>query len=496
MTGIGRGRPLRRYGVEQGTDRGLGLRPLGADDLDIETLEPAVARMQPIAPAALAIAVATGILIALELLRPVHAIDASARAAIETAITVAALLSSRLLIETFGRTRQLRELLLVLGVLLVWLADFSYWAGPVVAGVRGHASGGAVRVGCELAGALALAGAALVPPTSIVKPLPALAKVAAVVGLGAIAIGTCLAQVIVAHAATAPAKAATAGAAAGPVTVGVQLASAAILAVAGLAFAARSWRAGRGSELLAGAFLLLGAAGVQFVRVPTVPADWITQREGARLVAFALLLAGVCLRYAKVQRRHAYAAICSERERIARDLHDGLAQDLVCITMQAQRLDCHLGPEHPVMLATRGALAELRGMIADLTTSTAPSSEAAVRVVARELRRRLDVEVHMRPEADAASAVDRGLDFGPRDDLIRAARDSIVPSAIRGDARQVDIALVRGPGGLEVHPSDDDDARGIPKPPSVAAPVQQLPARGVSRLSSEWSRRARRRRPA
>ena len=451
--------------------------------------------MQPIAPAALAIAVATGILIALELLRPVHAIDASARAAVETAIAVAALLSSRLLIETFGRTRQLRELLLVVAVLLLWLADFSYWAGPVVAGVRSTASGGAVRVGCELAGALALAGSALVSPTSIVKPLPALAKVGAVVGLGAIAIGTCLAQVIVAHAATGPAKAATAGAAAHSVTVGVQMASAVILAVAGLAFVARSWRAERGTELLAGASLLLGAAGVQFVRVPTVPADWVTQREGARLVAFALLLGGVCLRYVKVQRRHAYAAICSERERIARDLHDGLAQDLVCITMQAQRLDCQLGPEHPVVLATRDALAELRGMIADLTTSTAHSSEAAVRMIARELGRRLDVEVHLRPDADAPSAVDGGLDFGPRDDLIHAAREAIVHPAVSGDARHVDIALVRRPGGLVVHASDDD-ARGIPEPQPVAAPVRNLPARGVSRLSTEWSLRARRRRPA
>jgi signal transduction histidine kinase len=467
-----------------------------ADDLDIETLGPAPARTQPIAPAALAIAMATGILIALELLRPVHAIDASARAALETAIAVAALLSSRLLLEIFGRTRQLRELLLVLGVLLLWLADFSYWAGPVVAGVRGPASGGAVRVGCELGGALALAAAALVPPTSIVKPLPALAKVAAVIGIGVIAIGTFVAQIIVAHAATGPAKAATAGAAAHSVTIGVQIASAVILAVAGLAFVAKSWRAERGTELLAGASLLLGAAGVQFMAVPTVPADWVTPREGARLVAFALLLGGVCLRYVKVRRRHAHEAICSERERIARDLHDGLAQDLVCITMQAQRLDCHLDPDHPVMLATRDALAELRGMIADLTASTAPSSEAAVRMIARELGRRLNAEVRVRPDADAASAVDGGMDFGPHDDLIRAAREAIVHSGVRGDARHADIALPRqADGGLVVHASDDD-ARGIPEPQPVAAPVGKLPVRGVSRLSTERSLRARRRRPA
>ena len=56
-----------------------------------------------------------------------------------------------------------------------------------------------------------------------------------------------------------------------------------------------------------------------------------------------------------------HASIRSERERVARDLHDGLAQDLACITTQAQRLDCDLGPHHPLMLATRDALGELRG---------------------------------------------------------------------------------------------------------------------------------------
>ncbi|MGZ4273263.1 MAG: sensor histidine kinase [Solirubrobacteraceae bacterium] len=441
----------------------------------------------------LAIAVATGILVALELLRPAHAIDTGARAAIETAIAAAALLTSRLLIETFGRTRQLRELLLVLGVLSLWLAEFAYWAGPVVAGARGSVSGGAVRLGCELIGALALAAAALVPPTSIVEPFRPLAKAAVAVGLGVIAIGTLVTEVVAVHPVTDRAKAATAGAAVHSLTVDVQMASAVVLVVAGLAFVTRSWRAERGTELLAGASLLLAAAGVQFVTVPTVPADWVTPREGARLAAFALLLGGACFRYAKVQRRHAYAAICSERERIARDLHDGLAQDLACVNMTAQRLDCNLGPEHPVMLATRDALAELRGMIADLTASTVPSSEAAVRMIARELGRRLDVEVHVRTEPDAGSAVDGGLDLGPRDDLIRSAREAILHAAVRGDARHVDVALVRRAGGLVVHVSDD--ARGIPEPRPAAATVRKLHVGGVSRLSAEWSHRARRRRP-
>jgi signal transduction histidine kinase len=127
-----------------------------------------------------------------------------------------------------------------------------------------------------------------------------------------------------------------------------------------------------------------------------VPADWVTPREAVRLVAVGLLLGGVCLRYAKVQRRRAYTAVCSERERIARDLHDGLAQDLVCITTQAQRLDCRLGPDDPLLLATRDALAEVRGMIVDLTSSTAFTSEAAAPLIAHERGHPVDVRVNVR----------------------------------------------------------------------------------------------------
>ncbi len=376
MRSTARQRRLRPDGVQQGADDGLGVVGLAADNVDVVSPGPAQARTREIPPAALAIGVVSSILVALAVLRPVHGIDAGGRGAVETAIAVAAVLTSRLLIEIFDRTRQLRELLLALGVLALSLADFSYWAGPVVAGVRDPASGGAVRLGCELIGALALAAAAFAPPTSIVAPFRGLAKAAAVIGLSVIAVGTLVAGVIAVHPATGPAKAA-ARAAAPSLTVGVQVASAVILAVGGFAFLARSWRAERGTVLLAGASLLLAVAGVQFVAVPAVPADWVTPREAARLVAFGLLLGGVCLRYAKVQRRRAYTAVCAERERIARDLHDGLAQDLACITTQAQRLDCRLGPDDPLMLATRDALAELRGMIAELTPSAAPTTEAA-----------------------------------------------------------------------------------------------------------------------
>src|SRR6185437_8177621 len=112
-----------------------------------------------------------------------------------------------------------------------------------------------------------------------------------------------------------------------------------------------------GSRMLAGASILLAGANLQYVVLRTSNPAWITPREGLRLGAWALLLGYACMRHVGCRSRDRYAAICSERERLARDLHDGLAQDLACIAVQAQRLDCALEPEHPLMLAVRQAVA-------------------------------------------------------------------------------------------------------------------------------------------
>lgn len=457
MRGRGRQRQLRPTGVHKGVDEALRIRLLRADRTDAGAPGRVEPRMRPITPSALAIAVVAGILIALELFRPVHGVGDGARAAIETAIAVSAILTARLIAEVFARSRERRELLLIVAVLALCLADFSLWAGPTLAGVSSPETGGAVRLGCELIGALALAAAAFSRPTSIVEPRRRRAKGAAVLGLAALA--TLLAQVIAVHTGAGTASAGTASAPGHPISIGVQAVAAAILAVAAFAFVAGPRRTERGAGLIAGASLLLAAAGLQFLAIPALAANWVTPRDGVRLAAYALLLGGACLRYANVRRHDAHAAIRSERERIARDLHDGLAQDLACISMQGQRLDCRLGPEHPLMLATRDALAELRGMIVDLTASTASSSP--VKVVRR-------AELH--PAIHFANAAEHG------------------------DARHVDVALPRRAGAPVAPVADERHAVSEARPAAVG--VRKVHAGGVARLSAEWSLRARRRRPA
>jgi signal transduction histidine kinase len=461
-----------------------GDRRVKAVDDNVRTREPAEWRSRSGAAAAVVAAVVAGGLIALELLRSVHSIDAGARAAVETTTAVVTLVSIRLLCETPDRGHQLRGLLLILGIVVLSVGDFSYWVGSVVGGASTAASGGATRLACQLIGAFALAGAAFVPSGVIVRPSRGQVRVAAVGGV-ATTLGAMLLAKILAGGATATWTA-------GSIGVGVDLLSAAALLVAAVSFLARPSQLQGSSELLAGACLLLAAGGVQFVTMPVLSADWITPREGARVLAFALFLGGACLRYRNVQRHRAYSAVCSERERAARDLHDGLAQDLACITTEAQRLECNLDAEHPLMLATRDALAEVRGMIADLTASAADTSEEAVRMVARDVGRRVDLDVDVRADADRAPLTDDGLALGSSDALIRATREAITNAAVEGQGRQVDVGLGRRAGGVVVRVSGGTDR--VPEGPA-GEPTRKRRARGVSRLSSGRSRRSRRLRP-
>ena len=85
-------------------------------------------------------------------------------------------------------------------------------------------------------------------------------------------------------------------------------------------------------------------------------------------------------------------ALNEERTRLARDLHDGLAQDLAFIALYAQGLEPDLGSEHPLVIAARRALDASRGLIADLAARSAPTTGAALALVANELGRRFGVQ--------------------------------------------------------------------------------------------------------
>jgi signal transduction histidine kinase len=183
--------------------------------------------------------------------------------------------------------------------------------------------------------------------------------------------------------------------------------------------------------------------------------DRIEPSHGLGVLAFALLLAAIARQELTERRRLASAAALAERQRVARDLHDGLAQDLAFIAAHSGEIARSVDAGHLVAAAAQRALALARGTISELSVSQELSAHEALEAVALEQRDRfgIDVDVDSSPDAELSPAL--------RDDVLRIAREAIANAARHGRARSVVVSLTRREGGselLRVH----DDGCGIP----------------------------------
>ncbi len=412
----------------------------------------------------IALALLSALLLGLELIRPVHVDNPGARAALETVITLCALLSAYLLLVVFRHRRRVSDLLLLVALVILSLVDFVFAALPALSGVDGVARGGGVRLACGLLVSVTFAAAAFAPTTRFVRYdrrslLSAVAVVIgafAVVGLG----GLVLTSSVV------PAGAHISGVAQDgrPVSLAIHILAGALLVVAGITFVARPGPRDRNGGLLAGAAFLLAAAELQYLAMPAVAADWVTPAVAIRVAAYGLLLAVALQQDVKSRQEVKWTAINSERQRIARDLHDGLAQDLAVIAAHGPHLLSELGPEHPLVIAARRTLAASRGAIVDLSASAAPTTGAALRQVADELEGRFGVLVNVKIKPEQRLPGSHDLDRAEREEVVRIAREAIVNAVQHGGAQRIDVELdYGGPQLLRV----SDDGCGI-----GAGPVQ------------------------
>ena len=286
-----------------------------------------------------AIAALTAAATVIGLSDPFHVVNPGARAALETTITLSAIMSVGLLVALYGQTRRVRDLLLLCALAAVLLGDFVYRSAPALADGVGLESRNGGLTGWELIAALMLLAAALAPRKKLHNLHRGLVATVAVACLGTVMMGELLEEVAFSKRGSSQLRSAGMGVVAGhPIEVGLVLSTAFVLVAAALAFLCR--RSGRLEDLLIGAAALcLAGAALQYLAMPVVATDWVTPRDGLRIGAYLLVLGSAFTRYDRARRRNAVEAISSERQRIARDLHDGLAQDLACIAAQSQRLD-------------------------------------------------------------------------------------------------------------------------------------------------------------
>ena len=378
---------------------------------------------------------------------------------IDTAATVIALLVSMLLVERYRRSALLRDLLLVAALGVLAGANLLLSVVPALVGTGPAALSSWALLGARLLGAALLAAACLAPATR----LRAAGSAAALAAGGCAAAIAALAAGAVAFAGELPAAvhsalptAAHPRVAGHPLLLAGQLVGMALFfgAAAGFARAARAEDDAFLAWLAAGA--VLGAfARLNYFLYPSLFTEVVYSGDLFSLAFYLVLLAAAVREIAAYHRRLAEVAVLQERRRIARDLHDGLAQDLAFIAARVRVLE--RDPAAPVRFdqltsAAERALDDSRAAIAALTRPLDEPLDEALARNATEVAERLGSAADLDLEA--------GIDVpaATRESLVRIVREAIANAARHGRAGRIAVSLSRD-GELRL--SIADDGRGF-----------------------------------
>jgi signal transduction histidine kinase len=227
---------------------------------------------------------------------------------------------------------------------------------------------------------------------------------------------------------------------AGAVLVEVaQLVAVAALLVAGIGFARRSDRQRDGFFSWLATATMFGVLGrVHYFLFPSLYSPWVHTGDFMRLSYYLLILGAALHEIAGYQPRLAQAAILDERRRIARDLHDGLAQELAFVASGLRSLedDPPTKAELAQLIeAADQALAESRQAISALTANPdEPLSETVTRIAsALALRAGADLDLRVEEEADASQPV--------RDAVLGITREAMTNAVRHGRARRLEVML-------------------------------------------------------
>jgi signal transduction histidine kinase len=236
------------------------------------------------------------------------------------------------------------------------------------------------------------------------------------------------------------------------IEVALHAVSAALFAVATLGFIRRAERTG---DELFGWFALAAPFGalssVNYLLFPSLYPGWVYTGDLFRLGFYMMVAVGAAREIAAWQKQLVEAAASGERRRIARDLHDGLAQELAFVVGQTRSLVEQTGEGGPfahIAAAAERALDESRTAIAALSRNVDDPLDVVLAQAAEDVAARTGAHIRFNLET--------GIRVSPeiREDLARIVREAVSNAARHGEAANVFIAL-SNTDAIRVRVSDD-----------------------------------------
>ena len=369
------------------------------------------------------------------------------RLVLDTAVVLAATIVAILAGVRFSVEGRILDLLLAAGFFLAGAGTLAFSVIPVLGGEPQGAPEAWAAIGARLLAAMLIALAPLVPAPRIVARTRVL-----LIGI-AVLLGALLAVWLPLRAFDARLSlldASGGGARLPELTITISLlALLALLAVLGFGIRYRS----RGEDLdswLALAATLTLFAELHYVLTPRLSTHFISQGDFLRLLSYGILLVGVwrAISFAEFGR-----AVAEERARVAREIHDGLAQYLFAVSTHASMLETGAPLEQTLpKLKEAAAAAQQEARFAVLALSSASGSapfDAALRRYVEFLTADGELEVDVEIDPAILLAPDEQIE------VFRIVQEGLVNVRKHAGARRAEVWIGQRLGRRIVSVRDD-----------------------------------------
>ena len=235
-----------------------------------------------------------------------------------------------------------------------------------------------------------------------------------------------------------------------PLLLAAQGFTAVCFLVASISFTAQAGR--RHDEVLRwlGPACALAAFGrANYVLFPSLYSDWLYTGDLLRTGSYMLLLVGAAREIGQYWTASGQVAVLEDRRRLARELHDGVVQEIGYIRAEANSMSGDETPRRSIVDACDRALDEARAAVDALGRSSEEPLGYALHRAARDVAERYGgrVIVELDDAVDAAQS--------QRHALTRITREAVSNALRHGAAEHVHVTLGRDPRGRRLVVSDD-----------------------------------------
>lgn len=200
---------------------------------------------------------------------------------------------------------------------------------------------------------------------------------------------------------------------------------------------------------LGAAFALLGFARINSLLFPAQIDQWLFAGDLLRAGCYGVLAWAALRELQQYWGAQARAAVLDDRRRMARELHDGVVQELGFIRAEAHGLPDALPSAARILDAADRALDESRAALQALGRVRDESLEVVLRQAALDVADRYGVAVEL--DLDHTVSADREQ----RHALMRILREAVSNAARRGRARRIFVRLDRNDDRYLLRIEDD-----------------------------------------